>query len=371
MQHLTLLISSTNPRHITICQKYWALNDKRKFINRVPDICNQFQLSQDEVLAIIKQAVVTDLNTTCHICEQPKRYLSRYDYIKSYTYLVSYQCKACSEAIENNILQEFNQVKSCTPLALAEIGYEQAVYIYTALEFLQSFSSEHRTTPQSPIPHLNCIAHNHKTVQLILETAYATRYIIPRSLDDFKLLKRSNFHNTSMISIDWEANTNHWNVNRLQYEIRSLFLSRSRTTYYLIHNELCYEIAYQECLQCLNHVLKKHQITYKPSHGTKLIIHKGLSYLSVAKISHLIYQSVALSEHKYLLTPEQQTLPKGQLAIALLDQKITEYIKRRYLIDDYHRLGYEPQSYLSYILFDIALQQSDCGFYIPLSQLLT
>lgn len=373
MQYISLKINSENQQHITICQKYWALNDKRKFINTVPDICDQFQLSQDEILDIIrKYAVATDLKIKCHLCHQPKYYLTRYEYnIPRITLPSPYKCKNCLNDIKNKILQDFNQIKSSIPLAFSEIGYEQAIYIYTALEFLQTFSYKHKTTLKVPISHPNYIAHNHDIIKLILETAYAAKYIVPRSLDDFKLFKQAAFYNTKIISVHWQANTNSGSMDQLQHEIKALFLDRSRTTYRIQHNDLCYEIAYLECIQCLNHVLKKHKITYKSSHGTRLIIHKGLSCLSVAQISHLLYQSVALSKHKHLLTPEQQKLPKGQLAITILDEKITEYLKKSYPIDNYHRLKYEQQTYLSYVLFDKILQQEDCGFYIPLSQLLT
>lgn len=373
MQHISLKINSENQQHIIICQKYWALNDKRKFIKTVPNICDQFQLSQDEILDIIRKcAVVTDLKIICYTCRQPRRYITRYEYNIPRIKLPSpYQCKNCLDDIQNKTLQKFNQILSSTPLALSEIGYEQAIYIYTALEFLQTFSYKHQTTLKTPISHPNYIAHNHDTIKLILETAYTAKYIVPRSLDDFELLNQAAFYNTKIISVNWQANTNNGSMDQLQHEIKTLFLDHSRTTYHIQHNDLCYEIAYLECIQCLNHVLKKHKITYKSSHGTRLIIHKGLSCLSVAQISHLLYQSVALSKHKYLLTPEQQKLPKGQLAITILDEKITEYLKKSYPIDDYHRLKYKPQTYLSYVLFDKILQQEDCGFYIPLSQLLT
>lgn len=372
MQHISLKINSENQQHIIICQKYWALNDKRKFINTVPNICDQFQLSQDEILDIIRKcAVVTDLKIKCHICHQPKKYLTHYEYNIPRIKLPSpYKCKNCLNDIQNKILQDFNQIKSSIPLALSEIGYEQAIYIYTALEILQSYSPKYRTFEEIQIIHPLYILNDHVIFKTILEAAYAAKYIVPLSLDDFELLKQAAFYNDKIIYVNWQANTNSGSMDQLQYEIKALFLDHSRTTYRTQHNDLCYEIAYLECIQCLNHVLKKHKITYKPSHGTRLIIHKGLSRLSVAQISHLLYQSVAQSKHKHLLTPEQQTLPKGQLAITLLDQKITEYLKNPYHIKDYHRLQHTPQSYLSYVLFDKVFQKSDCGFYEALHKLL-
>lgn len=362
---LTLL--TNNETYIAICTEYWKKNKAGGFSKTVSAIARQFNTTTAEITKIVKQyCIAVSDEAYCGVCGKGYPFKGRADYLDK-TFMEPWTCNECktqeADALWNkkyarvSMFAKESLAKSIDPHTLSA---RQII----CLAALIRFGSDEEFSKVLPYDTVRSIEFtpSKKYDHVILEELYEGGLIIvsPDSdLNRISLIENGGF---SFYLTEVELLLPHPNPKGFVAAIEENLSTKEFRDSFETEIELfAKEIALQECLAYLTHVLGEHQLQYSPGEKTFLVLNKGLESYSVAQMYNFIWRAVKDAAAFYV----RNRVPRVHAAktvVANIERQIERSISNEWNVTAYRRNFDYPQSVLSRVLFNSVLKTDDGGF---------
>ncbi|OYQ77099.1 hypothetical protein B9T12_08995 [Wohlfahrtiimonas chitiniclastica] len=351
-----------------LCSQYWERVSVTQFKYKISDICAMHNITRQELTIILSTYPITLFGIHCSQCLQPYPIYSRTHYLEKHKdrkYNQTATCKICKSNNKLDYTRLLQELHEKDLPQLDNFPYELIIQIYAGLQYLQQGKKYYTGRFKKNVSQLGNLSENSYIQNRTLQTLSILNLIFPATAKDFELLQQSPNNLSKVVDrIHWQIVPNKETLQSFMNTIQIQFINRSRSDYKFIHEALCYDVAYYECLQYLHYRLRHHKCTFSYAEGTRLVIHKGLAFFSVAQMYYLIYR--AAKQGSTLGTSKEHA---GKLSVGLLEKLIDSYASNPEQVEAYKRITSFPQSHINNILFDKVYEILDCGFNNHLSRL--
>jgi|ERR1041384_4122278 hypothetical protein len=382
MSLIQLEFLTSDDNLIQICTLYWAQDDQGNFAYKLTDLAKMQNLSSREFSKFVGQYCrALSTNNVCSGCGAPYVYKNRSDFQQWIRYHQDdWLCATCIEQertrqkalqIEEEERQRafidttFSSVER-TPIDLSQLTFEHAIYLLSLVRIAASEDFTH-------------IMPLHLTVARLAPTENFT-YDVIRQLFQHKLIYISSkssidafvFENGDIerfyldrVSWDLPISSKSQNSQGLIEELEAVFRNGNWPESW--RNEwraLWKKIALQECLQYLEVGLNEHDLSLNPGEKTYLVLNGALEQYSVAQIYNMIWRAVRDAAAFYV----RERVSKQHAAntvIGSIQRQADRAKAEGWDLKPYRRDFRCPQSMISQVLFDTALQIGERGFNSP------
>lgn len=351
--------------HKILCEQYWELKENYSFKYKIHELCREYQITSQSLKTILHEnCYITLLTRSCPICGENVRIFTRKQYTSYYTNnsnMIENVCEHCHILMTNNYFTHLSTLPNTVNLNPNVLSYEAAVKMYAGLQYVQKTLKPYRN-PQGNPPILDKISILEDVHNEILFNLLHLNLIYPATpIDLIKFQYGSkNLYNTD---ICWRIVPEKKYYYPFINIIKTKFIHHSRSHYQMIHEMLCYEVAYEECLHYLQQELSDYNFHKKFLMKIKPILHEYLTLFSVKQIKNIMYDVIQSAKNSP--KPYKRIIP---IIIELLkdDKDYFKHIDEEFSIENNHP---NKQSHINNILFDQVFKKHHCGFNKPLQQL--
>jgi hypothetical protein len=377
-----------------ICQLYWEVDDEFDFVHKVSELAKTVDVDKKKLPSLVKEICNAYVPTwKCDDCEKPYVFSSRSDLTGNKKYLslpesekVSYVCSDCRRKRSEKETEERNKKaeKDKKVREIAEQGKRQKIReIY---DLSKRDQIEVKSLSLAEIVYLLSVmrAGAYENLTKIMPVATFEQKLSPD--DEFSTEIINFLHDRKLIYVhpdtEPEAFTNdevsRFYTWRVYYAppvsknspddpagIFSELLSRLTASW---TEEWCQEaftlwkrVALEESKEYLLFVLNEHHFEFSPGEKTNQYLEFALQHFSTAQIFNIIWRAVKDAAAYY----QREGISKKQAANSAIAsiQKITERaVAEKWEIKPFGRNFKCPQTMISEVLYNSALQLSDDGF---------
>jgi hypothetical protein len=377
---LEFLTSSENI--IQICTLYWEHDEQGSFIYKLTDLAKMQNLSSKELSKFVGQhcrALAT--NDVCSGCGVFYVYKNRSDFQQRIRYRYdNWLCAACieQERARQKALQIAEEERQCAliditfssvekpPIDLNQLTFEHAVYLLSLVRLAASEDFSYimplrlTTEPLAPTENFT-----YEVIRQLFQ--HKLIYISPKSSIDAFVFQNEGIERFYLDRVSWDLpiSSGSKNSQGLIEELEAIFRNGNWPESW--RNEwraLWKKIALQECLQYLEVGLNEHGLSLNPGEKTYLVLNGALEQYSVAQIYNMIWRAVRDAAAFYV----RERVPKQHAAntvIGSIQRQADRAKAEGWDLKPYRRDFRCPQSMISQVLFDTALQIGEKGFNSP------
>jgi hypothetical protein len=382
MSPMQLEFLTSDDNIIQICTLYWEHDEQGIFTHKLKDLAGMQNLSSSELSKFVGQHCrALSVNDVCSGCGASYVYKNRTDFQQRVRYYHnSWLCAACVEQERKRqkalqvaeeerrralIYTTYSSVER-SPIDLSQITFEHAIYLLSLIRLAASEDFTHIqplrliTEPLAPT--------NSFTSEVIVQLyRHKIIYICPNSSIDAFLFENGGAHRFYPDRVSWDlpiSSTSN-NSQGLIEDLEAVFRNENWPESW--RNEwrtLWKKIALQECLQYLEMGLNEHGLSLNPGEKTHLVFNGALEQYSVAQIYNMIWRAVRDAAAFYL----RERVPKQHAAntvIGSIQRQADRARAEGWDVKPYRRDFRCPQSMISHVLFDTALQIGERGFNSP------
>lgn len=347
---LTLL--TDNEIYIAICEKYWDVDELGVFAKSVSDIAKQFNKKTPEITKIVKQCCISLSDETfCDSCGQEYLYGSRADYLSS----VSQEAWTCDECKMQEI-ESLRYAKYSCVLKYAESAIAKPVDPYTlsarqmiCLAALARFAADEellKILPYSSIRNIKLTPSEEYDLVLLREL-YTSGLLIVSPDSDLNRISLNENSGFSFYLAEVELLLPYPSLKSFIAVIEDELSSKKFRVSLKLDIELfAKEIALQECLSYLAHVLGEHQLQYSAGEKTFLVLNKGLESYSVAQMCSFIWRAAKDAAAFYVRSRVSRD-HAAKTVVSNIERQIERSISNEWNVAAYQRNFDHPQSVLS------------------------
>lgn len=362
---LTLL--TDNETYIAICTEYWGKNKAGGFSKTVSAIAKQFNTTTAEITKIIKRyCIAVSDDASCVVCGKEYPFKSRADYSDN-AFIEPWTCNACktqeADALWNkkyaciSILAEQSLARSIDPHTLSA---RQMICLAALIRF-GSDEEFSKILPYDTVRNIE-LTPSKKYDRVILEELYEASLIIVSPDSDLNRISLNENGGFSFYLTEVELLLPNPNPKGFVAAIEENLSTKEFRDSFETEIELfAKEIALQECLSYLTHVLGEHQLQYSPGEKTFLVLNKGLERYSVAQMYNFIWRAVKDAAAFYVRNRVSRD-HAAKTVVANIERQIERSISNEWNVTAYRRNFDYPQSVLSRVLFNSVLKTDDGGF---------
>ena len=382
MSLIQLEFLTSDDNTIQTCMRYWALDEQGNFTYKLTDLANSQNLSSRELSKFVGQNCRA-LSTTyvCSGCGTPYVYKNRSDFQQWTRYhRDTWLCDTCieQERARQKALQiaeeerqrafintTFSSVEK-TPVDLSQLTFAHAIYLLSLVRLAASEDFSHiiplRLTTESLAPTENF---TYEVIRQLFQ--HKLIYISPQSPIGAFVFENSDIERFYLDKVSWElpisskSQTSHGLIEELETVFRDEDWPESWRNEW---RALWKKIALQECLQYLEVGLNEHGLSLNPGEKTYLVLNGALEQYSVAQVYNMIWRAVRDAAAFYL----RERVPKQHAAntvIGSIQRQADRAKAEGWDLKPYRRDFRCPQSMISRVLFDTALQIGERGFNSP------
>ncbi|WP_419421660.1 hypothetical protein [Moraxella sp. TY6] len=361
-----------------LCEQYWLLDGNHKFVYKIGELADNFQMKAYEISKVVKEhSVLQSTNILCRTCQTPFLFHTRTDLQQKNIH--DWQCTECRQVEQESERQQqfkLEQQISQEKIAMLDENYEQAIqhpfdveklsikemiYLLALLRFsadenLQFIHSIDEI--QSAVKHLSIkpkgiVTYLYKHNIIVISPASDLKNIIVEG-DNFKYYP---------LKVEWLL-TNHQIMP--MWDTISCLEKRLKDKGFIKENlenliEMSLEIALQECISYLEYQVDVYNLHFQVGDKTVRILKDELTRHPVSQVYSFILKAVKNA----ILYYSKGLVSKKQAANIIPNniQKAAEDDRANGWHTRYNRIKDIPQSILSKTLYDSVLQQDDGGFH--------
>ena len=378
---MKLKILTDDETIVSICQMYWELDERARFVHHVEDIAVKFSTTIKKVCSLTKENATTESESlVCKSCDLGYSYLNRSDYYKLFKSMKNvWTCDACVIDHEVSKYHEKKHAIAKRNDAIREMAYcpviaptfKESLFVTALVKFSISNDLAHLASYDS--------------------CAYVNR-LTPEEEFDFEIYKHL-YHN-KFIQVDPSSNLGSVNVNKdgVQFDITKVgwLLTPPKNGSLLEHikdnenfcqyrscltymfddvQEIICMLSYYECLSYLKFVMCEYKFYATPGKKAKIVFDKILEKYSVAQTWRLIWMAVRTiaSDTRRVYYSQNHAV---NAIIYKIESLFEKYVSEDTLLPSFNRPKELPQSLLSRLIFFDLLGADDLGFHMPLSEML-
>jgi hypothetical protein len=367
---------------ILLCKYYWELKVNHDFAHSIKDIAQAFSFKSSEVPKIAQQYCAAYAETIrCPNCEANYQYKTRDDFKQLLRSRTTTQiCDDCFQK-EKSLRQAQEQLKLEQKSALVRshfsldkrtfidmrtISFEDAVYFLSLvrlganedLSFIKPFRL--KTELFSPSKALDF---------QVLQQLYRHGIIYPHpdsSLDSFEIGEDDSMH-FFLEEVKWALSRepNFDDSKKIVQELEQVFRNKCWPQHW--QNDalgLWKKIALQESFQYLEVVLNEHDFRFSPGEKTNLVFSNLLEQYSVAQMYNFIWRAAKDAASFYLRKPVNKQHAANTI-VSSIQRQAERARSENWQVKPYRRDFRCPQSIVSQVLFNTALQIGEEGFTLP------
>ena len=367
---------------ILLCKYYWELKVNHDFAHSVKDIAQACSLKSSEIPKIAQQYCAAYAESIrCPNCEANYQYKTRDDFKQLLRSRITTQvCDDCFQK-EKSLRRAQEQLKleqkaaiirshfSLDERPLIDVGaisFEDTVYFISLVRFgaNEDFSL---IKPFRSVPELFSPS---KTLDSeILRQLYQHGIISPHpdsSLDSFQICEDDSvrfFPEQVKWMLPREQNSN--DPRKIVQELERFFRNKLWCEHW--HDaalNLWKKIALQESFQYLEVVLSEHGFSLTPGEKTNLVFSNLLEEYSVAQMYNFIWRAAKDAASFYLRKPVNKQHAANTI-VSSIQRQAERARSENWQVKPYRRDFRCPQSIVSQVLFNTALQIGEEGFTLP------
>lgn len=370
-------IHATEIRQIELCRRYWQLDEAGNFFYKVADLAREYSTKKHELPQIVA-AHCDAISTTvkCAICNRPYVYTSRADFQQKSRFPRRWTCSSCEEEMQKQereefqiqqqkyrqLIQERYKTRNPGPIDLRKLSLSQAVYLASFIRlcsqenFAFAASLESASEQLSPTTELSL---------QILSSLYEAGLIAVSPNSPLEAFEGDAAEKFYLSKVFWllPFGTTSENVKDFASALEAALKLRGNWPSEWRHEQLSLwqQIALHECLQYLTVALQEHDLNLNPGEKTHAVIAQLLSDYSTAQIMNFIWR--AAKDAAAFWVREKVTKQHAANTVVGAIQRYAERAKtENWDIKPYRRHFSCPQSVVSHVLFNSALQIGDKGF---------
>jgi hypothetical protein len=371
-----LRFSTDDENWITLCEKYWEINNEQQFVHKVAELSRDFNISKNQIAKLVSQysSAYSDRDC-CSQCQSPYMFTSRSDFQQRIDRTWSWICAQCQrkdeelrEAAARHKQQQYREIireeygsGNPGPIDSLALSLESAVYL---LSFVRLLANEDFSFARSLESVKRRLSPTNNMDLEILKLLYHENLISvsPDSqIDAFQGERAQNFYLTKVC---WHLPFGLGSENPKDFagELEEILRSSEWPDDWLDDQlDLWKKVALHECLQYLAVALNEHGFSFTPGEKTFMVIRNLLEDYSVAQIWNFIWRAAKDAAAFYL----REAVTKLHVANTVVGaiQRYGERAKaERWDIKPYRRHFDCPQSIFSEVLFNAVLRIGDDGF---------
>jgi hypothetical protein len=372
-------IFSRDKRISEICSTYWAVDEHGQFNVTVAEITNLFGINSASLLKLVKGncAAYSD-EVFCKICQEPYQFINRSNY-NNFSSPASWICSDCQaqqhsnkEEEHRNTLLNILKSRATDALFVDDLSFRQAVYLLALIRFAAnedlSFISPYETNKTQ------YLSPDYEFDLSILKYLYHSGITAINPLSDldafeFKEEGRFSFY---LDRVTWSFVLPE-GIPHPRYLIEALESKMSSDDYMNQKHdevsELVKEISLLECINYLEFVVAKHQLSFTPGEKTKLILGQVLEKFSVAQAYSFIWRS-AKDAAAFYMRAQVNRKHAANTVVSNIQRQYEQAIANNWDVSAFRRNYDRPQSVISQVVFNTCLKTDDGGFSLPMYKLL-
>lgn len=376
---IELKFNTNNEAIIELCKQYWQIDSELNFIHTVSSLAKKYALSSNDVSKKVKQSCIAFFTEDrCFQCESPHPYKSRSDFQKWVKYKTKTRlCDDCitkeHEAERRKHLEILEQrkkyiseefaLKEYELIDLNALSFDSAIYLLT---FIRALGSENFIT-YGPLNTANIqIAPREDFCYEIIKHLYRNRFIVvhPSSPVDAFEFKDDGQLLLILNKIVWTLSIgkNIDDIKNIFFELERIF----REKYWPDHWQYQYlslwqKVALEECLEYLNLVLTEHGLPFTPGDKTRSVLTNLLEEYSVGQVYNLIWSAGKDAAAFYLREKVSKT-HAANTVVGNIQRRGERARAEGWSVKAFRRDWRCPESIISQVLFNTALQIGEAGF---------
>lgn len=382
MSLIRLELLTSDDDSIQICTRYWEVDEQGNFTYKLSDLAKMQNLSSRELSKFVSQSCqALSIKDVCSGCGTPYVYKSRSDFQERIRYhRDDWLCANCmeQERVRQRALQIAEEERQRTlintnfssvekiPIDLSQLTFEHAVYLLSLIRLAASEDFSHIVPLRLTTEPLTLTENfSYEVIRQLFH--HKIIYICPQSPIDAFVFENGNIERFYLDRVSWDLpiSSKSQNSQGLIEELEAVFRNENwPETWRNEWRALWKKIALQECLQYLEVGLNEHGLSLKPGEKTYLVLNGALEQYSVAQVYNMIWRAVRDAAAFYL----RERVPKQHAAntvIGSIQRQADRAKAEGWDVKSYRRDFRCPQSMISQVLFDTALQIGEKGFNSP------
>lgn len=362
---------------IKLCQEYWEIKPDLQFTFKTTDIAKAFGVKTSRLSAMLaKYCRASSAEDVCLRCGNLYYYSSRTDFASRHTHRKrGWTCDDCRrrefeqieierakhEAQRSEKLRLLLANAARQPIAVMDIAFDDAVFLLSIfrlgvtenLDYIRSLSS-FGIGSLSPRPDFDTeifrqlYSHNLLSIH---EDSPVTAF----NEDFTKFDLRQVFWMPPILTEDKASNV-------FFVELESIFRNHEWPEHWnSAWRSLWKKIALEECLQYLEYSLAEHGLTLTPGEKTLHVFNYVLELFSVSQVFSFIWRASKDAAAFYV----REGVPKQHAAntiVGSIQRQVDRAKSEGWTIKGFQRNYQLPQSMVSRIFSDVAMQFGDDGF---------
>jgi hypothetical protein len=369
-------------RLIQLCTLYWQIDQEGNFACKVANLARDFGLSTNELSKKVKNSCKAfSTENFCDECKAAYVYSSRADIQNLLRYPTrQWLCEDCTKRKEararseqaalivrrRKLVEEIFSLDQVEEIDAQTLALEDIVYL---ISFVRLGASEDFSFIRQLGSITDLLSPRKHTDYEILKRLYRRGLIFvhPNSDIDAFNFEGEDFKSFNLDKVFWALPTNRNGISRQRLIADAEDLLKTKEWLDAWRGEayiLWKRIALDECLQYLEMVLEDHRLPFNPGEKTHLMFSNLLEEYSVAQAYNFIWRAAKDAAAFY----QRGGVNKQHAAnsvVAAIQRQAERALSERWEIKAYHRDFRCPQSMISQVLFNTALQIGDMGFTQP------
>lgn len=367
---MELDIYDANATISDICHRYWETDANRHFKNKVAAIATEFELSTHQVQKIVKSSCTAfSSETQCHVCQEPYAYKNRQDYsaLKEGQLWMCAECAEKSEEREkrdkiNALTLEFEARQKSAP-RIENMSLRQWVLLTAFIDYAIAEDLSYLHPLNSP--HNVDLSPTYTFSLEILSELYEDKLIAihPNSPDDTITMRGKTgfaYYSSEVLWLLPSSNPQHEPIdfiNSLSEKIANL--NGSPLTDDIVM--LCHELALNECLAYLEHVLNEVKLPFSAGDRINGVLNNAVVSFSVAQIYSFIWRAGKDAAAFYLKGAKSKQ-HAANIVAGNIERQVENALANHWEVKPYGRIKAIPQSLVSQVLFNKLLKIEEGGF---------
>jgi hypothetical protein len=367
---------------IQLCTLYWQVDQEGNFACKVADLARNFGFSTNELGKRVKNSCKA-LSTAnfCDECKAAYVYSSRADLQNLLRYSTfSWLCEDCTKRKEDRekaeqaalivqkrkLLQQIFSLDQVEEVDAKTLALGDIVYLisFVRLGAAEDFSFI------SPLGSITDLLSPRKHLDYdILKRLYkrGLLFVHPASDIDAFNFEGKDFKSFDLDKVFWviPAGMNGISTQRFIADAEDMLKTKEWPDVWCEEAYILWkQIALEECLQYLEMVLEEHRLPFNPGEKTHLMFSQLLEEYSVAQAYNFIWRAAKDAAAFY----QRGGVNKQHAAntvVGAIQRQAEHALSEGWEVKSYRRDFRCPQSMISQVLFNTALQMGDIGFTQP------
>jgi len=372
-------IYTDSKAYSSVCYDYWSIDNSKKFIFTVSDICKEHKIEYTALCKIVsKYSAVFLKSNPCLICNKMYKVKKRSEF-KSYKPMKNWICDDCKIDLEFNKIAKFrntllNNYHSCAEnkVNIDELGFRDLVFLLSMIRCFaaENFSCMHSYNSILSSRFSPCAKFDIEIITYLYREKLIA--INPASSIYAFDISDDNNYKFDIKLVEWEfvyfydMSSPSEIVDCIESKLRNNEICKKH------HDEILSvvkEISLNECLGYLEYISKKHDLSFIPGKKTFLTLNRILDDLSVAQIYNIIWGATR-DAAAFFMRGGVNRLHAANSIVGRIQRVFDRAQANDWAIKPFQRNYDLPQSVLSQVVFNTCLRTDDGGFSEPFWKLI-